>query len=455
MISRLAGALTVWAQRWVPDAYVIAILLTAIVFAMAVGMGGATPLQVVDAWGAGFWELLKFAMQMCVIMLGGFVLSQTKPVSLLLDRLVAGATNPTRAVLTVGLFSMLSALLNWGLSLAASGVIARKVGKACHAADFRLLIAAAYMGMSTTWHAGFSASAPLLMATEAGARDAGVPIVPTTATIFSTFNLLLTGIVVVLMALLLPRLHPKPEDTKRFNAELAEGGEEAASTAATGTAPEGTSKLVWSDWLDRSPLVTIAVAVLSVTFLARLFGSKPFGEALNLDTVNLLLLTLAIVLHWTPQSFLGACQKGGGFVWGIIIQFPFYAGIYGIIKNTDLQSKLADVFVLGASKDTFPVIVYWYSGVVNYFVPSGGSKWYIEAPYIMEATRALHVDPALTVMAYAWGDMMTDAIQPFWAIPLLGLAGLKFRDIMGFLTVVFLVYAALVSVAFLIAPRLY
>ncbi len=444
MIARIANAFTLWAQRWVPDAYVIAVLLTAVVFALAVGAGGATPLEAVDAWGGGFWELLQFGMQMCVIMLGGYVLAQTKPVAVLLDRLAERATTPTRAVLTVGLFSMLSALVNWGLSISASGVIAKKVGRSCPTADFRLLVACAYLGMSTTWHAGLSASAPLLMATEKGAQDAGSAIVPTTATIFSPFNLVLTAIVIVLVALMLPKLHPAPEQTVPFTATAEDEREEAE--------PQATSS--WSDWLDSSPIVTVGVAVLAVAFLGRLFGSKPFGEALNLNTVNMILLTLAILLHWTPNRFLSACQRGGGIIWGIVIQFPFYAGIYGMIKNTELQAKLAEWFVQGTSKELFPAVVYWYSGIVNYFVPSGGSKWYIEAPYIMEATKTLGVDPALTVLAYAWGDMMTDAIQPFWAIPLLGLAGLKFRDIMGFLTVVFLVYAAVVSVAFLLAPRI-
>jgi short-chain fatty acids transporter len=449
MISRLANLFTAWAQRWVPDAYVIAILLTAIVFGLAVTVGGAGPMDAVDAWGSGFWELLQFSMQMCVIMLGGYVLSQTKPIGKLLDWLATKATTPKRAVLVVGLFSMLSALLNWGLSLSASGVMARKVGKFCPTADFRLLIAAAYMGMSTTWHAGLSASAPLLMATEKGAKDAGTAIVPTTSTIFSPFNLILTAIVVLLMAILLPKLHPDEASTVPLAGSIDETYDDPRPSTLD-PAPKALS-----DWLDRTPLTTIAVAILALTFLIRLFGEKPLGEAINLNSVNMILLTLGILLHWTPQSFLGACQRGGGFIWGIVVQFPFYAGIYGIIKSTALQDKLADVFVKGSNEATFPLVVYWYSGIVNYFVPSGGSKWYIEAPYIMQAGAGLGVDPALTVLSYAWGDMMTDAIQPFWAIPLLGLAGLKFRDIMGFLTVVFLVYAIVTSIAFLFAPKFF
>lgn len=446
MIGRLATMLTTWSQRWVPDAYVIAVLLTAIVFLLAVFIGGVTAAEAASAWGTGLWELLAFAMQMCLIMLAGYVLAQTKPVGALLERLAAMATSPTRAVLVVALFSMISALINWGLSISASAVCAKIVARKCRTADFRLLVACAYLGMSATWHAGLSASAPLLVATREHADKTGIPLIPVSETIFSSFNIVLTLIVLVVIAVLVPRLHPKPQDTVPL-----------PETADIGHQPEvvPTESNSWSDAVERWPIISWAVVVLATSFLWQHFSSKPIGEAIDLNTVNLILLTAGVLLHWNPRSFLSACERGGSFLWGIVIQFPFYAGIYGIIKSTALQDKFADVFVRTSTAETFPVIVYWYSGIVNYFVPSGGSKWFIEAPYIMQAGAEHGVAAPLTVLAYAWGDMMTDAIQPFWAIPLLGLAGLKFRDIMGYLTLVFIVYAALVSVAFAFAPRFF
>ncbi len=449
MISRLANLFTHWAQRWVPDAYVIAILLTALVFGLALGFGGATPRDAVDAWGKGFWELLPFAMQMCLIMLGGYVLAQTRPVAALMEALGRKATTPRRAVLLVALFSMLAALVNWGLSLAASAVFARVVGRACPKVDFRLLVACAYLGMSTTWHAGLSASAPLLVSSADRKDVATIPVIPVTQTIFSSFNLGLTVLVIVIVAILAPRLHPREEETVPMPAE-------ALTPTPQSPPPSGErGGEAWSDWLERTPWASFFVGAMAVFYLWGHFGSKPIGQAVDLNTVNFILLFAAVLLHWTPARFLAACKEGGVFLWGIVIQFPFYAGIYGIIKSTALQDKLADVFVKGSTESTFPLVVYWYSGIVNYFVPSGGSKWFIEAPYIMQAGSELGVAPSLTVLSYAWGDMMTDAIQPFWAIPLLGLAGLKFRDIMGFLTVVFLVYATVTSLAFLLAPMFF
>jgi short-chain fatty acids transporter len=160
-------------------------------------------------------------------------------------------------------------------------------------------------------------------------------------------------------------------------------------------------------------------------------------------------------MHWTPASFLKAALEGGSFIWGVIIQFPFYAGIFGIIKFSGLSDVMGDWFTAIATKNTYPFIVVWYSGILNYIVPSGGAKWAIEAPYIMTAGKTLGVSPQLTVIAYAWGDMVTDVIQPFWAIPLMGVAKLGFRDIMGYCMVYFLIYMVVISLGFWFLPYMF
>jgi short-chain fatty acids transporter len=174
---------------------------------------------------------------------------------------------------------------------------------------------------------------------------------------------------------------------------------------------------------------------------------------ITLNALNFAMLGLAIALHPTAASLVAAAEEAGRLVFGIILQFPLYAGMYGIIQGTHLAEALAQGFLNVATAQTYPLIVYWYSGIVNYFVPSGGSKWAIEAPYILSAGQALHVPAAKVVTAYAWGDMMTDIIQPFWAIPLLAAARLDFRQILGFCMILFCIYVPLVSLAFLLFPR--
>ncbi len=197
-------------------------------------------------------------------------------------------------------------------------------------------------------------------------------------------------------------------------------------------------------------MVNLVFAAAGLVWLLVHFSSKRFD--LTLNVLNFTFLFLGILLHWTPARFLRSAEEGGKLIFGVVLQFPFYAGMYGIIKSSGLADIVGNWFVSISSQKTYPAVVYWYSGLVNYFVPSGGSKWAIEAPYILAAAKSLAVPAHKVVMAYAWGDMATDLIQPFWAIPLLTVAKLEFKDIMGYLIIIFLVYLLLVSGAFLLFP---
>jgi short-chain fatty acids transporter len=169
---------------------------------------------------------------------------------------------------------------------------------------------------------------------------------------------------------------------------------------------------------------------------------------LNLNVLNLVFLALGALLHRRPSAFLRAAEEGTRYVWGVIVQFPLYAGIFGIIKLSDLQSVLSGWLATFVRPESYPTFVLWYSGILNYIIPSGGSKWAIEAPYVLEAARALHLPLEPTIIAYAWGDMMTDIIQPFWALPLLAMTRLEFRDLMGYAILIFVIYSSIVTAAF-------
>ena len=162
-----------------------------------------------------------------------------------------------------------------------------------------------------------------------------------------------------------------------------------------------------------------------------------------------------MLLHGTPQRFLAAAEEAGHHVWGIVIQFPLYGGIFGIIKFSGLQDAAAGWFAGATSPAYYPLFVTWYSGILNYLIPSGGAKWAVEAPYVLQAAQSMGASVPATVLAYAWGDMLTDIIQPFWAIPLLGLAKLQFRDIMGYALLFFAIYAVLVTGAFALTPQFF
>lgn len=445
LLQKLASASTRWSTRWVPDAWVIAVILTIVSYFLGLIFTKSTTYQLVQHWGNGFWVLLSFGMQMCLIIMTGYILATTPIFSRLLNALAGVPKGPKGSIALMAVVSMGLAWFNWGLSIVGSAVFVRFMAKKQRGVDYRLLVATAYLGLGTFWHSGLSASAPLLVATPKHFLEKEMGIIPITETIFHPFNLLLALAVLVFLTIIGPLMHPKKGEEVEADPSLLQ---EATFEAPPKPSPKEMTPALW---LEHSPVINLIVGISGIIWLIWYFSQKGFA-GINLDVVNFAFLMGGVLLHWTPASFLKAALEGGSFIWGVVVQFPFYAGIFGIIKFSGLAEVMANWFTAIATKDTYPFIVMWYSGILNYIVPSGGSKWAIEAPYIMQAATNLGVSAPATVIAYAWGDMVTDVIQPFWAIPLLGVAKLGFRDIMGYCMVYFLFYMVLVSIGFLLLP---
>ncbi len=445
--ARAAVALNDWTQRWVPGAFSIAWILTLFVLALAMTVARAPLVECVQYWGDGFWELLPFSMQMCLVMFTGSMVAVSPPVARFLARLSALPRTPRQSIFLMALLSMFLALFHWGLSIVGSAVLVREIGRRRTGVDYRLLVAAAYLGMGTTWHAGLSASAPLLVATPGHFMQDDIGLIPVQETLFAPFNLILVALVVALFAVLTPLLHPEPERTVAVKPEQLE----AIRLFTPPVRPRGAEGETPAARLEHSPWVNWTFGILALVWIGA-YWARP-SHPVTLNVLNFAMMGLAIALHPSAASLVAAAEDAGKLVFGIILQFPLYAGMYGIIQSTHLAEVLGGAFVRVANASTYPVIVYWYSGIVNYFVPSGGSKWAIEAPYILSAGESLGVPAAKVVTAYAWGDMMTDIIQPFWAVPLLAAAKLDFREILGFCMILFCIYVPVVSLAFLLFPR--
>lgn len=443
--------LTRWSERWIPDALVIVFILTVITFIFALIWGETNFKGATVAWGKGFWFLLKFGMQMCLIMMTGYILACSPPVRWLLDKLSGwpNVDKPHQAIALMALFSMIIAFLNWGLSLIGSAMFALFLVRRNPKIDYRLLVAAAYLGLGCTWHAGFSGSAPLLVNTPGNFLiKSGLlsDTISTSQTTFSGYNLILALIIVVVVTLLMSAMHPREEKTFKLKPELVE-------RLKLYEGPERpTGKLTASQWMNWWPGFNIIIFLAALLWIIWEVSRVGFFKFINLNNINFVFLMLGIIFHWRPWSFLKATEQAGGAVWGIVIQFPFYAGIFGLFKFTALAAAFTKAFVAISSPATYLLFVYWYGGLLNYLVPSGGSEWAITSPYLIPAAKALGVSIPKTVVAYAWGDMMTDMIQPFWAIAMLAVAKLEFREIMGWLLLVFFVYFIITSVGFLILP---
>lgn len=431
VLARTGLALTRWTERWIPDSWVIAVMLSLFVAGLAMTVGGASPAAALQAWGQGLWALLSLAMQFTLMMVLAYACAVSPPLRRAFVWMAArpNPARPRQAIVLMALFSTLTAWLNWAFSLVVTAAFLPFVVRANPRADFRLLVTCAYLGVGTVWHTGLSGSAPLILATPDNFLiQAGVltDTVPTTQTLFAPFNLgyaVLAGLAGTLVAAALAPSAAEAVTVSEAQARRLASGYVAQTRPSR---PMPAERLEW--WPGWSLLASGAMLL----YLVAQFSRLGFGRAWTIDTYNLLFMALGLLLHWHPKSFLAACEQGIRNTWGIVIQYPLYAGIFGLMAYTGLGQVLTRLFISASSPRSFPLIVYLYSAALNYFVPSGGSKWIVEASYLLPAGHALGLSIPTVTLSYAYGDMTTNLIQPFWAIPILTVAGLRFGDIMGY-----------------------
>jgi len=455
VLTRGVDTAASWSARWVPNSFAIACLLTLVTFLLVVTVAGKNPIAAEGYWTKGFWELLELTMQLALIVLTGYIIAVSPAMSRLLEFVAGLASTERGAVALMGLVSMTASWLHWGLGLIAGPIFLQFLVRRHPRIDYRLAVAAGYLGSTCTWHAGLSGSAPLLMATPKNFMEAQAGLIPVSLTTFSAFNLSLTVIVVSVITVAIVRLYPRTADVR--TTEEVFGRRTAVSIDTPPVDPhtqavERGPGFSFAGFVENRYTLNLVMGVLGVTAFWSLYTDG--GYRVSLNVFNFAFLFLALLLHPSPASFTRAAAQGAGYLHGIVIQFPFYAGMYGLIRYSGLAEIIGRWFVSIASPRTFPVIIYWYSGILSYFIPSGGSKWAVEAPYVLSAAKTLGVAAPHAVLAYAWGDMSTHFLQPFWAIPLLAIARVEFKDIVGYLAVLFVVNFVLVSAAFMLLPYL-
>jgi short-chain fatty acids transporter len=416
-----------WSERWFPDPLVFAMLGIVVVFLFGLCLR-ESPAKLAVQGGKSFWSLVPFTMQMVMIIVGGYVVASAPIVYRGIRTLAGWPKTPRAAIALVAFLSMLTSLISWGLSLIFSGMLVREMGHRVKGMDYRAAGAAGYLGLGAVWALGLSSSAAMLMGTKSAMPPSLFAIsglIPLSQTIFLWQSLLTAAILIVVSTAVAYWSAPAPE-----NARTAESYglqyEPIQSSLTPRTKP--------GEWLEYSPLLTVLVAALLAWYLFDVFRTSPQGAlaALDLNTYNLIFLTVGLVLHWRPKQFMRSVVESVPASAGVLIQFPFYAVIFGMIVGTGISDWLAKLFVRISTPETYSLLVASYSAVLGVFIPSGGSKWVIEAPYIMQAANAQHVHLGWVVQIYNAAEALPNLVNPFWMLPLLGMLRLKARDIVGY-----------------------
>jgi short-chain fatty acids transporter len=445
MFEKLGTRLTLLAHRYVPDPFVLALLLTLMVFGAALIYTGLDVGAVLTAWieaspspkDQGFWNLLAFGMQMCLILVTGHALAESPPVARLLGALADRARTPASAVVVVAVAAMLLALVNWGLGLIAGALLARRVGQRAREHGIRihypLVVAAGYTGL-LVWHGGLSGSAPLKVTLNADLAEvlgadvaARIGSIPISETIGSVSNIGVNLVLLILVPWVLLRMLPADESARVG----------APAHSVTDQTPDRPANPTPAQRLDRSAVLTWAIVIPGVIALFLWLQRQGLGK-IDLNLINFAFLIAGLILHRSAQSYVRAIGEGARGCAGIILQFPFYAGIMGVLVGTGLLAFMAaGVAELGSA--LLPAVGFYSAGLVNLFVPSGGGQWAIQGPLLVEAGLQTGVQPSRMVMALAYGDQWTNMLQPFWALPLLAITGVEARDIVGYTAVLLIV----------------
>ena len=430
MFKKFTNACVRVVNRWLPDPFLFAIILTIVVFIGAMIGTQQGPVELVAAWGndSGFWGLLSFSMQMALVLVLGSAMASAKVCKKALGAIASVAKDKKSAIIVTTFVSTICCWLNWGFGLIAGALLAKEVARRVKDVDYPLLIASAYSGF-VLWHAGLSGSIPLQIGASGGTEILGVTYqVPTSQTIFHPVNLGMVLVILILMPLVNYAMHPDAAHTITVDPALLVEEEEKTYTIDTPAEKIEHNKVLW--------FITL---VLGFAYIVYYFVTQGFNLGLNI--VNMIFMFLGILLHGDLRKYVDAITEAASGAAGILLQFPFYAGIMGLMVATNadgvsLAGIIADFFTNISTNVTFPMLTFLSAGIINFFVPSGGGQWAVQAPIVMPAATQMGIEYGRAAMAIAWGDQWTNMIQPFWALPALGIAGLSARNIMGYLVIV-------------------
>ncbi|CAN5776513.1 short-chain fatty acid transporter [soil metagenome] len=457
----MAKPFIIFVERFYPDPFVFAIALTFVVFFMALGLTDAGPVGALSAWGGGLSLLLEFIAQIAITLITAHALAHTDPAKRLLRRIGRIPKTPAVAYGLCAFVGGVGSLFSWAFGLVAGALIARQVAVEARERGMRLhyplLVAAAYSGF-VIWHMGYSSSAALFVATPGHALEDQVGgTIPVTATIFTPWNMITALVTLVAIVVLNAAMRPKDDDEiielpddvhAEATDDTGDGGSGGGGTA-TVTKTETQQQVTLAERLDGARWITLALGGAVMAYLVWWFATE--GLNLTLDIVNWSFLGLGLLLSRSPIHYVELVADASTTVGQIIIQYPLYAGIMGMMIDTGLVSVIADFFTAISSAGTLGFWSFVSGGIVNFFVPSGGGQWAVQGPIFIEAANNLGTDPSRIVMGVAYGDQWSNMVQPFWTIPLLAIAGLHMRQIMGYTFVIFFATFFLFSAGILLA----
>ena len=444
---KLGQVLNMGMDKYTPDSFLFAVLLTFIIYALGILLANKGPFEMIQFWYKGFWGFLAFSMQMLMIMITGYTVATSPSVSKGIHWLVSIPKTSLSACMLIFLVSSITSFIHWGLGLIVGALLAPRLGRQLEKLDFKLLVCASYLGW-IVGALGISISIALLVNTPGHFLQKMIGLIPMSQTSLHPGLLLPTIInTFITVPLMLWLLHPEQSDVPKLDEKIrASFAKEVVSEEAE--AENSAEENTFATRVENSSLITLLLSVMGFAFCAHWFYTKRFN--LDFNFFNFMMLFLGIALHKTPKRFYTSFAEGVKLTWGIVLQYPFYAGIQGMMASSGMVPIIVGWFIAIATPQSFPFWTYISSSIVNLFIPSSGGILLVQGPIMLEAGAKLGVSYPAVLRAFMAGEQISNVIQPFFAIPLLAMAGMKMRDIMGYCIIFYIVLSVVYNISFLI-----
>ena len=456
ILQRMGGSAAKISQEVVPSPFVFAIVLSAVVFILGLLLTDSTPYNMLEYWYGGFWNLLSFGMQVVITLLFGYILATSPPFQKGVSRLAKIPKNAGQVIMMVAFLAIIFGIVNWAVGLIVGAIAAKQL---CEHASLRGIkvhypLAAAAGFSALLLNVVFSASAPLLSNTEGHFLQEKIGLIPVSETILAPYSIIMVITFLIVIPLVCRAMMPKDEDI--VEVRLSHGTNDSdhdLSPDKIKETPLSKNKKTFADILENSKMLTAIPALAGTIYVVIFFINRGFD--LNLDIVNFILLILGLIAYRTPIAYAHAIDDGIKSCGQVVLQFPFYAGIMGMMAASGLVTVASQWMVSIATPDTFPLIALVSAGIVNLFVPSAGGQWAVQGPILVEAASQLKVDMGLTIMAFTYGDQLTNGLQPMWMLPLLGIVDLKAKDILGYTAVMMMFAFVIFALGLTVLPHFF
>jgi Short chain fatty acids transporter len=438
-LRKTAKALDFGMDKILPDAFVLALILTLITFVMGLVLTESTPIQMLQYWGEGFWSFLSFSMQMTLIIATGYIVASAPLANRFLVKICKIPKNGVQGVVFVAIVSALLGWISWGLGLVAGAIVARTVATNLRKVNFKLYVAVAYSAAISTGLFGISGSEFLMVNTPGYFLEEMLGLIPLSQTVFDP-SLIIAQVLsfIIIVPAIAGLIHTSPKETPEMDKNILDRfADQEERTRTVSLSKEDRKKMTFAERVDNSVIITWTIGLCGIGYVVFWFATKGFN--LTLDIMNFTLLMLGILMHGTPRNLLVAAEEGVRSAFGVVVQFPFYAGIQGMMGASGLVFVIAQAFASISTVTSYPYLCYLCMAIVNFFIPSSGGIFMVAGPSLGQAALNLGIPANQFLISFTAGETISNIIQPFWAIPLLGIAGLKMKDIMGYCIIFFVI----------------